>query len=58
MSKKCYLKMISLEMLTEVSFNIKDQKKLEHTNDLTYLVRDMLRKIYWRNSREKIMALS
>ena len=50
--------MISLEMLTEVSFNIKDQKKLEHTNDLTYLVRDMLRKIYWRNSREKIMALS
>ena len=58
MSKKCYLKMISLEMLTEVSFNIKDQKKLEHTNDLTYLVRDMLRKIYWRSSREKIMALS
>ena len=41
---KFYLKMISHDMLTEVKkleyfFNIKDQTKLEHNNDLIFLVK-------------------
>ena len=42
MSKKFYLAIISHGMLTVVLgsfFNIKDQTKLEHNNDLTYLVK-------------------